>query len=197
MNLAKILAISVVLSTSTAVAEVIVDLPELSGDYSIGGPNSGTPPSGRATAIFLPSEIESFEGLMFVASGPWTMGLYESCREIPPGITVCDTLPYWVNLTLRITSDAIGECEYLASTVAANSVDGDELLVEFCEEGQADINDLLGSEVSIELFCNVSEEDVPNIVQATFGTLIDVHLEVLGTVPVSPSSWGRVKSMYR
>lgn len=186
-----------ILSTSTAIGGMIVDLPELAGDYSIGGDGSGVPPSNLTTTIVLPSEIESFEGLRFLASGAWTMGLYESCREFSSDFMVCDTIPCGVTLTLRITSDAIAGCTFWASTFAANFVDGDELLVEFCEEGEAEINDLLGSEVGIELFCNVPEENVPNIIQATFGTLTDVHLEIQGAVPVSQSSWGKVKSLFR
>lgn len=110
-------------------AEVEVFLPELVGDYSIGGENSGTPPSGRQTTFEFPEELVSLSGLQVLTEGPWTMGQYEMCFELPDSTVVCDTIPRGIAMTLRLTSDLVEGCEFLATLSANNSIEGDELLV--------------------------------------------------------------------
>ena len=136
------------LVASFAFAEVEVMLPGLEGHYSVGGENSGTPPSGRQTPFEFPVELESLDGLQIIAEGPWTQGQYETCFTLPDGSVVCDTLPSGIAMTLRLTSELVEGCEFLATFGADNSIHGDELLIGFCEEGETDFDQLLGAEVT-------------------------------------------------
>lgn len=173
-----------------------IDLADLAGEYSIGqGADPGIPWI-RTTSLAIPDSIGSLAGLRFVASGSWENGALESCRDVG-GVTYCDTLPTYTNLTLRLTAGAMGECHFQASIVAYDLVDGDELLFDVCPSGQIDVNLLLGAEVTAELFCDVAPEDLPRLVTLAVGTLHDVHLETVGAVPASRSGWGAAKALYR
>ena len=129
-------------------------------------------------------------------SGSWTSGRIVNCRTVGE-FTYCDTLPTSTNLTLRLTADSLGDCQFQATIPAYNEANGSELLVEFCPEGESDVNLLLGSVVFAELFCDVAPETIPLIIESTFGTVTEARLETVGAVPVQRSTWGSVKSLYR
>ena len=196
MNLFVTLLAAFLLQVYSASAVVLVDLPELTGDYSIGDSPPPSSPWTRSTAFAFPDSIESVEGLRFVISGSWTSGKIVNCLTVGE-YTYCDTLPTSTNLTLRLTADPLGACHFQATIPAYTEANGSELLVEFCAEGQSDVNLLLGSVVSAELFCDVVPESIPNIVEATFGTVTEARLETVGAVPVKKPTWGSVKSLYR
>jgi hypothetical protein len=181
---------------SAAGAVVLIELPELVGDYSISDSPPLESPWTRSTTFALPDSIETIEGLRFVVSGSWTSGLIETCRTIGES-TYCDTLPLYTNLTLRLTAESLGACHFQATTSTFNGVNGNELLVEFCPDGQSDINLLLGSVISAELYCDLDPEVILRIVETTSGTLTGIRLETVGAVQGGESTWGAVKSLYR
>ena len=180
-----------------AVASAIsTDISGLAATYSIGEGADPETPWLRTAGFTIPDSVGSLEGLRFAASGSWEPADLEICRSIG-GSTFCDTMPTYTNLTLRLSAGALGDCHFQASMVAHNDVDGDELLFVVCPSDQSDANLLLGVEVTAELFCDVAPEDLPRLVKAAVGTLHDVHLETVGTVPASRSAWGAVKVLYR
>lgn len=181
----------------SAVASAIpIDLPELTGRYSIGEGADPEIPWVRTTRLTIPDSIGSLEGLRFPASGSWENAVLETCRDIGEFI-VCDTVANYTNLTLRLSANALGDCHFQASTAAFDLVDGDEVLFEVCSSGQSDVNLLLGVEITAELYGDVAPEVLPRLVEAATGTLLDVHLETVGAVQSSRSSWGRAKVRYR
>lgn len=186
----------IALSATSANATIQIDLPGLTGDYSIGGSEPPLAPSSRTMSFVLPDSIESIAGLKLKLSGPWTPGKEEVCRVVD-GITYCDTIPCGTRLNLRLTADSIGDCFFQASVPAYGWVDGDEPMIDFCLEGEADINLLLGEEITAEFFCGHPPGSVPPIVEATYGTMNEVQLETIGAVPAKEASWGGVKSLFR
>ena len=184
------------LGAPPAHALVVLDLPELAGDYSHGGDQPSPVPSVRTTSFVFPDSIASIEGLRLKVSGPWFPGQKETCHEVG-GVTFCDTLPVGTTLVLELTAESLDECYFQATVPAYNWVNGNELLVEICSEGSTDIKLLLGSEVNAELHCEFPPETLPDIVEATYGTLLEVKLETVGTVPSRLSTWGGVKSLFR
>ena len=196
MNKLVVLLVMIVMLAAVNCPAVLVDLPELTGDYSIGGEPPAAAPWTRTMTFTLPDSIESLTGLMFLASGPWVNAQLEECR-IVQGITYCDTLPTYTNLTLRLTADPLGDCHFQATVSAFDFVNGNEPLFAVCTVGQSDVNLLLGASITAELFCDVAPETLPHLVEAAFGTLHEVQLEVVGAVPITSSAWGAVKSQYR
>ena len=76
-------------------------------------------------------------------------------------------------------------------------LNANEVMFEVCTEGQSDVNLLLGSVITAELFCDVSAAVLPDIVEAAFGTVDWVRLETVGAVGTQQSTWGAVKASYR
>ena len=189
--------LAIVLLSCPAVASALsIDIPELAGAYSIGEGADPETPWIRTASFAIPDSIGSLEGLRFVASGSWQNADLETCRDAG-GFTVCDTLPTYTNLTLRLSADALGDCHFRASIATYDLVDGDELLFEVCPSGETDLNLLLGVEITAELFCDVAPEVLPRLVAPAVGTLQDVHLETVGAVPGSRWGWGAFRALYR
>ena len=197
MKLSVPLAIAVIgLFALSTEATILVDLPGLTGEFSIGGNEPPLAPSSRTTSFVFPDSIQSLEGLRLLVMGPWNLGQKEECISFD-GNTYCDTIPCGTSLTLHLTSESLGGC-YFQATVPANVwVENAEPLVGFCPEGQADIDLLLGSEVTAELYCDSPLEEVSQIIEATYGTLFEVQLETVGAVPAKQTSWGGVKALFR
>ena len=177
-------------------AGVRMDLPELVGEYSLGGEEPWLIPSARTTYFTLPDSIESIEGLRVTASGPWYSGLRLQCRDVG-GIVVCDTIPWVVQLAFRLTSATIPDGYFYAEGWTSNSVELNEELVPGGESGDLDINLLLGVEIRAELYCDVPADEIWQYVEASHGELLVVAIETVGAVPVRSTSWAGVKALFR
>jgi len=173
-----------------------IDLPELLGEYSLGGEEPWVIPSMRSTGFVLPDSIATIEGLRLVASGPWFPGLREQCRQVG-GQTYCDTIPYGVTLVFRLTSDSVPDGLFYAAEGAYNSIHFDHELLPYGDGDPPDFNLLVGSEITADLYCNVPEEQVSEYIEATHGEITGLSIETIGAVPVQAMSWSGVKALYR
>ncbi len=196
MKKSVVLLLVIFMSVPVLAAAIVIDLSGLTGDYSIGANPPGDAPWTRSMSFSIPDSVVSIDGLRFVVSGPWTNGMIETCYD-HGGFTNCDTLTTDTKLTFRLTADTLGACDFRGAVWAYNWVSGSDLLVEVCSEGQVDVNQLLGTEITAELFCDVEPETLPRLVGAAFGTLNEVRLEMVGSVAILQPTWGSLKSQYR
>jgi len=174
----------------------MLELPGLTGNYHFGDIQTNTGPSERSTILIIPDEIKSFEQLRFIVSGLWKGGKQVITRDLN-GFTVTDTLGYNVDLTLRLTSPSIGDCYLEAIAKSTNGpLNCDELVVQHCPIGPGKMQQLLGSKVTAELVCSTTFASDSYIIEDSFGTLLDVTVEVVGAVPTTKSTLDSVKAKY-
>ena len=188
--------IAMLLAATTVFGAPLIELDGLTGELSIGGRPPGPAPASRSITFTFPDSISTITGLRLSMSGDWVPGIREYCREIG-GFTVCDSLPAGTNLTLQLRAVAGNGCVFEATVPVWYSAYADEQLAGFCEIGVPDIATLLEGEVSAELFCDLPSEVIDDYVVAAHGTMTNVHLELVGAVGASGSSWGNVKALFR
>ena len=66
-----------------------------------------------------------------------------------------------------------------------------------CPPGVLDYNQLLGAEIHAEFYVYWALIGICWVSDDSYGTVSDVRLEILGTVPVNTSTWTEVKALYR
>lgn len=196
MRKIKILVLSGLLLASTSFGAPVIGLDGLTGNYSLGSNPPVPAPMSRTMTFAFPDSIVAIDGLRFFISGTWTPGQWLMCRDIG-GFTLCDTLPRGVYVALRLTPASDDRCVFSARVAAWGGLYGNEIMAGACDTGTADFSALLGGEVTAELFCDLPPAEIADYVGATYGTVTEVHLELLGVVPVGGQSWGSTKSMFR
>ncbi|MBK9470958.1 MAG: hypothetical protein IPO18_01555 [bacterium] len=176
-------------------ATVPVQLPGLTGDYSLGGSLPSTVPSTRSIAFRIPDEVRSIRELRLTLLGTWESGQRVHCRPVGNS-TVCDTLPQYIGVSMRLTAASVGNCAFEAMW-GVTDLGHPELLTASCPADSVDINLLLGQEITVELTCVTGDWPVTDLVVACSGTLSTVVLEVDGQVPEVVATTNRVDSTRR
>lgn len=191
-----LITIAMSLLATAALGAPQIELNGLTGEFSIGGRPPGPAPTSRAITFTFPDSIATVTGLRLFMSGVWVPGGRENCREVG-GWTICDTLPAGTNLTLQLRAASGSGCVFGATVPVWNSAYADEQLTGICEVGVPDLNALLEGEVSAELYCDLPPAVVDDYVVAAHGSVTSVHLELLGAVAASGTSWGNLKAIFR
>jgi hypothetical protein len=175
-----------------ASADVIsISLPELTGEYQ-GIPEvpPGEGPTERSMTLVLPPEVVSISELRLSVSGTWHEG-----TQFCPGHQTVFSAP----LELFATIPGAPGGWYIADVWPP---DGDfaNLTDEFtscCPEGILSFDQLIGTEINLTFYPAWVILGICTVDQDMYGTVTDVHLEITGTVPTTPSTWGEIKSLYR
>lgn len=163
-------------------ATIPVDLPGLAGAYSLGGSPPYPAPSTRTFTFRMPDEVRSIRELRMSLLGTWESGQRVICRPIGP-TTRCDTFPQYIGVTMRLTAASLGECSFEATAVVPVDFGNPAPFVASACSGSADINLLLGQQITVEISCVPGDWPVADLVGAAVGTLNAVGLEVDGEVP--------------
>lgn len=184
-----------VLVAGAAVAdELSIALPELTGAYDNRWdipPNGGA--SFRRTEIDLTAEIAHIDDLRVVLSGEWHGGV-STCHIDGQDVT----RPYNPPLSVWLSYSAIGHAHSFCGDfdVPGGAFSAQEVALRFCSSGDPDPYDrLLDGPVEIWVATSQIWDCTPTIDAS--GTLTDVHLEITGSMPTTPSAWGTVKALYR
>ncbi len=180
-----------------ASADVLeISLPGLIGNYETGWQEPVTAPTSRTITFMFPANIENLEELRFVLSGTWVEGEIVCSNSFgdPPDST--SFTPY---LSAHISASG-SYSEFFYTTIIPPNGEFSEWSAVFeacCQPNLPSLNTLLGLEVTMEVICDMGLILPCSVTTDSEGTLTDVRLQALGTVPAEKSTWGSVKSMYR
>lgn len=175
---------------------VVIDFPDLTGDYQTGWHPPTTSPGSRSTSFIFPPDIQSLQGLRVVMSGEWVQGLVACSNPYggPP-----DTTSYSPGLVVHLRAPEAFDGFFHAGV---GPPDGpfDQWTADFryiYPPNGADPNQMLGEIVSVELECQSGFILPCNPLNDTYGVLTEVRIEVFGAVPTTESSFGNVKALFR
>lgn len=159
-----------------------VILAGLAGDYSLGGSAPSATPATRTTTFTIPAAFRTLEGLELSLEGMWLPGQLVTCRPIGSS-TYCDTLPQYVALSVRLTAASLPGRWFEATVGAVGNPRTGIPLVEFGAVEPADLDRLLGAEITAEFTCHLGSRSVDDLVVASTGTMLAVRVDVSGQVP--------------
>ena len=191
-----LLSVLLVLATGALADTVVIDLPDLTGDYQTGWYPPTTSPVTRSTSFVFPPDIQSLQDLRVVMSGTWVQGLV-SCSNPYGGPP--DTTSYSPGLAVHLRAPAAFD-KFFHATVGPPDGPFDQLTAVFdyiYPPNGADPNEMLGEIVSVELECQSMFILPCNPLNDSYGVLTEVRIEALGAVPTTKSSFGNVKALFR
>ncbi len=173
-----------------------LSFPELTGGYEISpnvAPNFDYP-AVRMVDFTIPDSITSIDQVQLVMSGEWVMGEI-TCDDgsgpqvssIAPGLSVFMTSPAFPGDFFHASINPEGG-SFTEQTATLESC---------CPPGTLDLDQLIGAEIHAELFMDLILIGICSLTTDSYGTISDVRLEILGTVPVESTSLSEVKSLYR
>jgi hypothetical protein len=188
--------IALIALTGTAMADVVaISFPELASYYETGWVDPEIAPAGRTTAFMFHPDVQSMDGLRLVISGNWNEGEIH-CASLwgPP-----DTTSFTPGLSMFLTAPEAFDGTFHATVHPPDGpFDQSTATFEYLYPPDgADINLLLGVEVSVEFFCDLVLPGNCYVFADSHGSVTEVRLEAFGAVPVVGSSWGGVKSLFR
>ena len=197
LALLTVWAVLTAICPASRVTALTVSLPELNGDYEVfeeAAPDFGAP-GYRSTNFVLPEGITSIDQVTVVLSGQWHAGEL-SCDT---GFGTREISQFLPPLAVAIHSNAFGSEFFLASVVVPDG-EFEDLAVGFtscCPPGVLGFDSLIGVELQVELFIDWVLVGSCFATVDSYGSLVDVSIEVTGPVSSDSSSWGGIKSLYR
>lgn len=191
---ALVVAFGVAPSVSSTIE---IPLDQLEGGYEMDpsvAPNFDYPEQ-RSSDLVLPDGVTVIEAITLVISGEWHTGEIR-CNQ---GGDIYVTYPLLPELLFFLTSDAFPDHYFLADLYEMPEGPFENLALEVtscCPPGSVSLEELIGSELHVELVVSSLIIGICSLTVDPFGTLDEVHLEIIGTVPVAATTWGGVKSLY-
>ena len=189
--------ILVCLPLATASADtVILSFPELAGDYEADPytpPNPGYPQM-RTLDFTIPAHVTGIDQLELVVSGDWNVGEIVCNDGSGPEVS-----PFYVGLGLFLSSPAFPGDWFHAGVTPPDGAftESRSTVTSCCPPGVLDYGQLLGAEIHAEFYVDWALIGICWVSDDSYGTVSDVRLEILGTVPTDATTWSRVKSLYR
>ncbi len=185
----------ITLAGTSLADEVDISFPELASYYETGWVDPEIAPAGRTTTFMFHPDVQSMDGLRLVISGDWNEGEIH-CASLwgPP-----DTTSFTPGLSMFLTAPEAFDGTFHATVHPPDGpFDQSTATFEYLYPPDgADINLLLGVEVSVEFFCDLVLPGNCYVFADSHGSVTEVRLEAFGAVPVKGASWGAVKSLYR
>ena len=193
------LAISVLVLLVTATVPAfsdtaIINLPELTGDYETDPyilPEWGE--THRQMDLVLPDNITAIDEIHLVITGSWTEGIYQ-CSGYPPQDPVNFTPPMTMFLSVP---EVYGTYPFVATIEPLGNEPNQYSAIFENNPFDPDPSLMIGETIHIELIVDFGLILTCYIVEDSYGTLTDVHLEISGTVPAETTTWGHIKGIYR
>ena len=181
---------------SASADTVILSFPELAGGYEAdpySPPNPGYPQM-RSLDFTIPAHVTGIDQLELVVSGDWIEGEITCNDGSGPEVS-----PFYAGLSLVLTSSAFPGDWYHASVTPPDGAFTElrSTVTSCCPPGVLDYNQLLGAEIHAEFYVDWALIGICWVSDDSYGTVSDVRLEILGTVPVNTSTWTEVKALYR
>jgi len=196
MKTIALFLLACLLATTASADTATLTFPELTGSYEISPnvpPNFGHP-NVRTVDFTIPDHITSIDQIELVMSGEWFMGEI-TCND-GGGPEVSPIMP---GLSVFFSSPAFPG-DFFHASIAPQEGPFTELtatLESCCPPGVLDLNELIGAEIHAELFMDLILIGICSLTTDSYGTISDVRLEILGTVPVESTSLSGIKALYR
>ncbi len=184
------------LVASVAWADTIsIPLPQLVGPYqAIEDLPPGSGPVEMFTTLVLPPEVTVIDNLRLVVSGVWHAGV-QWCS----GVQGPEPSPFQPGLAMFLDLGG-APFQYFSASVLPPDGEFTNLADEFrscCPPGALAFDELLGVPITVHFFVDWAILGICWVETDTYGELTDVRLEITGTVPVEPTAWGSIKSLWR
>lgn len=186
--------IIIALLLATAASAYTVALPGLTGSYEgdpYAEPNFDDPYS-RSQVFTLPAEVTAVDQLELVLTGVWHHGEL-GCM----GAVGWEIVPWEAPVSLSLRSDAWGVGQFMWALAELPDGPFDEFRASFQFSGGLTPGDLLGVELTAELFVENGIIGICAVETDVYGEFSDVLLDIQGTVPADGASWTAVKSLFR
>ena len=166
-----------------------VPMNDLVGTYGYDAEPASDPPRSRGDQVRIPTPVEDFRRLRFVASGSWSPGLVEVAYDFPGGLVVYDTFSIngYLELELALANDPEKIYRARIWPLGDDFTSGNILEADW-PDGVVDAADLMSEDIDATLTCVleiVSNERVlePALGEVTSVTLELMEAEVLEEVP--------------